>query len=144
MLPLPYLPSSGSPKFSSGLKISNAFCYLGPDSVFRKGTNMWENPPWLGSFPHVYEHLNGGFPLIQKTLAQQHHGRQEDQDPCHALLRRVSVLRSRHRPTRAQRVVDTGLNRLTAGSIELAKAKSVTAHCLFSSIGAFPHFMTVT
>jgi hypothetical protein len=40
-------------------------------------------------------------------------------------------LRSRRRPTRAQWVVDTGLSRLTAGSIELAKAKSVIAHCLF-------------
>jgi hypothetical protein len=33
---------------------------------------------------------------------------------------------------------------LTAGSIEPAKAKSVIAHCLFSSTEAFPHFMKVT
>jgi hypothetical protein len=84
------------------------------------------------------------FLSFRKLSAQQHHGRRDDKDHASAMLRRVYVLRSRRRPTRAQWVVDTGLSRLTAGSIELAKAKSVIAHCLFFSIEAFPHFMTVT
>ena len=46
-------------------------------------------------------------------------------------------------PDESTRVVDTALGRLTAGSIELAKVKSVIGHRFFCSIEAFPHFVTV-